>query len=95
MASLKTAAHRGGDPFLRLGGVHLFTEEIGIALEVRGGCECDRVDAVLNGLSAGVGKLGYAAGECPDEIVQVGSRYGSIYPAIPFGEVCVVVIGTE
>ena len=40
---------RGLDQALRFGGVHLLAEEIGIATEVVGRREGDRVDAILDG----------------------------------------------
>ena len=44
LSGLKASLHRGLDQALRFGGVHPLAEEIGIATEVVGRREGDRVD---------------------------------------------------
>ena len=57
-SGLKAALHRGLNPGLGLGVARALKEEIGIATEVLGRCEPDRIDPVLERDMAGRRKLG-------------------------------------
>jgi hypothetical protein len=53
---LKAAAHRRLDPALRLRFAHAFAEQIRIATEIFGRCECDRVTRSLTATRPAAGK---------------------------------------
>src|SRR3954452_4552244 len=91
-SGLKTSLHGGLDQALRLGGLHLRAEEIGIATEVVCRRKGDRVHSLLDGDQAGGWEPRDAVGERRHEIAEGAGRQGSIYPAVPLGELCVVVL---
>lgn len=49
VSGLEAVLHRGLDPALSLGFAHALAEEIGIASEILGRCERDRIDSILHG----------------------------------------------
>jgi hypothetical protein len=91
---LEATPHRGFDPALRFGGAHALAEEIGITTEVVCRRESDRVDAVLDSDLAGGWESGDPLGERCNEIAECVRWQSSIDPAVPFGELCVVILGT-
>lgn len=76
---------RGSDPALRLGVEHALAEEIGIATEVLGRRERDRIDPVLDRDMAGGRKPGDPMSERSDEVTERVGGQRSIDPAVPFG----------
>jgi hypothetical protein len=84
-SGLEAALHRGLDALLRLGVEHALAEEIGVAPEVLGRRERDRIDPVLDHDLASGWEPGDPMSERFDEIADRVGRQRSIDPAVLFG----------
>jgi hypothetical protein len=83
VSSLEATLHRGLDLALGLGGTHALAEEIGIAAEVLGWRQRDRIDPVLDRELAGGWEPRDPMSERFDEVIERGGGQRSIDPAVP------------
>src|SRR5689334_9335496 len=81
---LEPVRHRCLHASLILGSCHTFEEEIGVALNLFGRSESDRVDSILDDGVASGRKAGNAKCEPSDEIVEFADRYCSVDPTVSF-----------
>ena len=95
LSGLQPSAHGGLNSALRLRVPYPFAEEIGIATEVLGRRERDRVDPVLDRHMAGGRKRGDPMGERLDEIAERVGGQRSVDPAVPFSQFRVVVLRAQ
>src|SRR5712691_3713630 len=80
LSGLEAALQRGSEPALGLGIAQALAEEIGIATEVLGRRERDRIDAVLDRDKAGGRKPADPMRERSDEIAERVGGHRSIDP---------------
>jgi len=95
VSGLEAALHCSSNPVLRLRVAHALAEEIGIAMEVFGRCERDRIDPVLDRDMAGGRKPGNPMSERSDKIAERVGGQRSIDPAVPLGQLRVVILSAQ
>jgi hypothetical protein len=95
VSSLEATIHRGLDLALSLGGTHALAEEIGIAAEVLGWRQRDRIDPVLDRELAGGWEPRDPISEGFDEVIERGGGQRSIDPAVPLSQIRVVILRTQ
>src|ERR1700730_7899174 len=95
VSRLKAAFHRDLHPSLVFRSAHTLEKKIGVALNVLGRSERDRIDSVLNHRMAGGGKTGNAKRERSHEITEFTCRQCSVDPAIALCNLSIVIIGAQ
>jgi DNA-binding CsgD family transcriptional regulator len=95
ISGLQAALHRGSDSALHLGGAHRLAEDVGITAEVLGRRERDRVDALLDRDMADRRESCDPVSERSDEVVELVGRHRSVDPAVPLGQLRVVVLRAQ
>ena len=91
VSSLEATLHRGLHLALRLGGTHALAEEIGIAAEVLGWRQCDRIDPVLDRDLARGWEPRDPMSERFDEVIERRCGQRAINPAVPLSQIGVIV----
>src|SRR5271156_3647444 len=89
---LESTFERGANPTLRGWLAEGFEEGRRISAELVGGCEGDIVDSRLYRGQAHRRESGESVGQRTDEAVQLSKREGAVDPAVPLGEVGIVVL---
>ena len=95
IACLEATLYRGLNQLLGFRLANVLAEEIGVAPEVVGGRERDRIDAVFDRDTRSGWELCDSPGECSDKIAELRGGQCSIDPAVSLCELRIVILRAQ